>query len=168
MTAVVLLTALPDLCNSQSLPFQTPCPHSQRLTEHLNDSAGPHVYSEEDSLDTPPRLLTHVGLTYPPEAASAGYEARVLLTAIIEPDSAVSHAKVLSVSVSDSRWQLAQPQSHTGDNASPERMVSKGEVEWRFRRSALGYLEQARFTPGMKSGHPVRTFVCVPVDYRLH
>ena len=168
MTAAVLLMALPDLCNSQSLPFQTPCPHSQQLTEHLNDSAGPHVYSEEDSLDTPPRLLTQVGLTYPPGVASAGYEARVLVTAIIEPDSAVSQAKVLSVSVSDSRWQLAHPQSRTGDNTSPERMVSKGEAEWRFRRSAVGYLEQARFAPGVKNGHAVRTFVCVPVDYMLH
>jgi hypothetical protein len=165
---VLLAGALSRTGHSQRLYFHTSCPSriEDWLSKHPQDSAGSRVYGHEDSVDAPPRQLSGAAPRYPDEARKAGYEAQVVLTGVVERDGTVSHAEVVHIAVSDPPriW----PEPARNDRRGPAQFpLSKGGAILEFRLAALRLLRQSRFEPGTKNGEPVRTLICLPVNYRM-
>jgi len=84
---------------------------------------------------TPPRLLDHGEVAYPPSEASKGTEAKVVLFVTVERDGSVGDAKV----------------AESGGAA--------------FDRAALEAVSGWRFEPALRAGAPIRTRIRVPIQF---
>jgi TonB family protein len=105
-------------------------------------TVGVEVISSGDAepfykFDTPPTLLTELRPEYPAEAKHAGLEGSVLVKVLVGEDGTVESASILKSS------------------------------DIVFESSALDAASRCQFKPAKFEGDPTRSYVAIPIHYRL-
>lgn len=124
-------------------PVPAPAPAQQPATQTVAPqvAAAPVIHEGDvvdvNSLDTPPRALRAIRPVYPPVAARQRIEGVVILSALISENGSVLDVKVL-----------------------------KGDGRFGLNESAIRALREAKFSPAIKDGKKVKTWLPQPFVFK--